>query len=83
MTRTRKTSPSIAEQLPKQMVRIIYNTLVQERQRSSSEIREMSGSKPSRQNQEVCSQDELFTAVENTENSTWRIGLHKRATNNI
>ena len=83
MTRKRKTNRSIAEQLPKQMVRILYNTLVQETQRSSSEIRLRSDSEPSRQNQEGCSQDKLFKAVRTTENSTWRIGLHKRAVNNI
>ena len=83
MTRKQKTNRSIAEQLPKQMVRILYNTLIQETQRSSSEIRASSKSEPSRQNQEGCTQDQLFTAVGTTENSTWRIGLHKRAFNNI
>lgn len=81
MTRIRKNSPSIAEQIPKQMVRILYNRLIQETQRSSSE---RSTSEPSRQIQEVGStQDELLTVVEPMENSTWRIGLHKRTSNYI
>ncbi|PFX30716.1 hypothetical protein AWC38_SpisGene4475 [Stylophora pistillata] len=37
MTRIRKTSPSISEQLPKQMARILYNTLIQEVQRVNTE----------------------------------------------
>jgi len=74
----------MAEQLPKQMVKVLYNTLIQETHRSSSEIRTRSaGNEPSRQNQDICTQDKLFTAVSTTGNSTWRIGLHKRASNNI
>lgn len=84
MTRIRKNSPSIAEQIPKQMARILYNRLIQETQRSSSEIRPRSASEPSRQSQEIGStQDELLTVVEPMENSTWRIGLHKRTSNYI
>ncbi|KAL9952730.1 hypothetical protein ACROYT_G040023 [Oculina patagonica] len=60
MTRIRKKSPSIAEQLPKQMARILYNTLIQETQRSSTESRAMSDSEPSRQNHEISSQDVLL-----------------------
>lgn len=83
MTRIRKNSPSIAEQLPKQMARILYNTLIQETQRGSAENRAMSDSEASRQNQEISSQDVLLAVVEPIENSTWRIGLHKRTFNNI
>lgn len=83
MTRIQKTNRSMAEQLPKQMVKVLYNTLIQETHRSSSEIRTRSWNEPSRQNQDICTQDKLFTAVSTTGNSTWRIGLHKRATNNI
>ena len=83
MTRIRKTNRSIPEQLPKHMARILYNTLKQETRQSCSEIRAMSGSERSGPNQEGCSQDRLFAAVGTTENSTWRIGLHKRASKNI
>lgn len=83
MTKLRKTSPSMAEQLPKQMARILYNTLIQETQRSSADLRAMSDNEPRRQNQEIPSQDGLLTVVEPIENSTWRIGLHKRTSNTI
>ena len=83
MTKLRKTSPSMAEQLPKQMARILYNTLIQETQRSSADLRAMSDNEPRRQNQEIPSQDGLLTIVEPIENSTWRIGLHKRTSNTI
>lgn len=83
MTKLRKTSPSMAEQLAKQMARILYNTLIQETQRSSADLRAMSDNEPRRQNQEIPSQDGLLTIVEPIENSTWRIGLHKRTSNTI
>lgn len=84
MTKLRKTSPSMAEQLPKQMARILYNTLIQETQRSSADLRaSMSDNEPRRQNQEIPSQDGLLTVVEPIENSTWRIGLHKRTSKTI
>lgn len=83
MTKLRKTSLSMAEQLPKQMARILYNTLIQETQRSSADLRAMSDNEPRRQNQEIPSQDGLLTVVEPIENSTWRIRLHKRKSNTI
>lgn len=83
MTRIRKTSPSIAEQLPKQMARILYNTLIHEGQRPNSEVRVMSTSEPSPQSQHIANQSELLNVVEPKENSTWRIGFHKRDSNTI
>ena len=83
MTRIQKARPSIAEQIPKQMARILYNTLIQETQRSSYETRVMSDSEPSRQNQETSCQDGLLTVTEPVKNSSWRVGLHKRTSINI
>ncbi|KAJ7384626.1 hypothetical protein OS493_020204, partial [Desmophyllum pertusum] len=83
MTRIRKSSPSIAEQLPKEMARILYNTLIQETQRASSGNSAMAGNEPNRQDQEISSQDELLKLVKPKENSTWRMGLHKRTSNNV
>lgn len=83
MTRIRKhASPSIADQLPKQMAQILYGALKQETLRSNSENRETS-SEHSQKNEKISSKDELLKEVKLEENSTWRFGLHKRTDTNV
>lgn len=78
MTRIRKrTGPSMVDQLPKQMAQILYDTLIQETLRSSAENTAMvNGQNPS-------TEGELVKVMKPEENSTWRVGLHKRTDTNM
>ena len=67
----------MAEQLPKQMAKILYGTLIQETLRSNDENR-MKSVEQSQQCQNNSIEDELLKVVKPEENSTWRIALHKR-----
>jgi len=78
MTRIQKhAGHSMAEQLPKQMAKILYGTLIQETLRSNDENR-MKSVEQSQQCQNNSIEDELLKVVKPEENSTWRIALHKR-----
>ena len=78
MTRIRKrTGPSMVDQLPKQMAQILYDTLIQETLRSSTENTAMING------QNRSTEGELVKVMKPEENSTWRVGLHKRTATNM
>ena len=78
MTRIRKrTGPSMVDQLPKQMAQILYDTLIEETLRGSAENTAMING------QNLSADGELAKVVKPEENSTWRIGLHKRTAINL
>ena len=70
--------------LPKQMARIIYDTLTQETVRSSAGNKVMFNEQSSKEpHQNTTVDGELVKVVKPDENSTWRIGLHKRTANSV
>ena len=83
MTRIRKTSPSISEQLPKQMARILYNTLIQEVQRVNTEEMVTSSNDIDVQTEDIPYQSKPLKVMKTKANSTWLIAFHKRDTNTL
>ena len=85
MTRIRKRSPSISitEQLPKQMARILHNTLIWEVQQANTAEMLTSSNGVDPQTQDIPNQSSPLKVMEAKENSTWRIAFHKRDLNTL
>ena len=80
----KRPGPAIADQLPKKTARILYNTLLQETMRTNSEHTSRY-SEQNQQRQNISSEQikVLLNVTKPEENSTWRIGIHKRIVNNL
>ena len=83
MTRIRKRSPSITEQLSKQMARILYNTLIREVQQANTAEMVTSSNGVDPQTQDIINQSRPLKVMEAKEYSTWRIAFHKRDLNTL